>query len=294
MVVPARRLVIDGGGMEVRADAAAAGAEHRPPLVFLHEGPRFDRPVAHVSRRRPGRRRSPATVVYSRHGYGPSAVVDEPRPVDYMHHEADVVLPELLDELGIERPVLIGHSDGASIALLYAGAGRTVAGLVLLAPHVFVEDRSIAGIAAARVAFARSTSPPGWLATTTTPSRRSRGWNDVWLSPGVPVVEHRGPAAAIDCPVLLVQGADDQYGSLAQLDAIERGVTGRGRRLVVPGVGHSPHLEAPEATRGCRGVPRPRHRGCDTVRRSPSTRALHRCGTGGSPAPVTPRTYDEA
>jgi pimeloyl-ACP methyl ester carboxylesterase len=243
------RLVIDGGKLEVRADEAVAGAEHRPPLVFLHEGlgsiAQWRSFPADV-RRGVG---EPATVVYSRHGYGSSAVVDQARTPDYMHHEADVVLPELLVELGIRRPVLVGHSDGASIALLYAGAGRMVAGLVLLAPHVFVEDRSIAGIAAARVAFAETDLSERLARYHHDAESTFRGWNDVWLSPEFRSWNIEDRLRWIDCPALLLQGAEDQYGTLAQLDAIERGVTGPCRRVVVPGVGHSPHLEAADATR---------------------------------------------
>ena len=188
-------------------------------------------------------------MVYSRHGHGSSAVVDEPRRIDYMHHEADAVLPELLDRLGIVRPVLIGHSDGASIALLYAGAGHSVAGLVLLAPHVFVEDRSIAGIEAARDAYRRGDLAQRMARYHRNADTTFRGWNDVWLSPDFRSWNITERLPTIDCPVLLIQGADDQYGSVAQLDAIDRGVRGPCRRVVVPGVGHSPHLEAPDVTR---------------------------------------------
>jgi pimeloyl-ACP methyl ester carboxylesterase len=248
-VTSALRLVIDGGELEVRADEAEVGAERLPALVFLHEG------LGSIAQWRsfPGDVRrnvgGPATVVYSRHGYGSSAVVEQTRTPDYMHDEADAVLPELLVELGIERPLLVGHSDGASIALLYAGAGHPVAGLVLLAPHVFVEDRSIAGIEAARVAYTESDLAERLARYHHDAESTFRGWNDVWLSPEFRSwnIEDRLPS--IDCPVLLVQGADDQYGTLAQLDAIERGVTGPCRRVVLPGVGHSPHLEAPEPTR---------------------------------------------
>jgi pimeloyl-ACP methyl ester carboxylesterase len=247
-VTGSRRLVIDGGELEVRADDAAKNAVHLPPLVFLHEGLGSIaqwRSFPDDVRRGSG---GPATVVYSRHGYGSSVVVEQPRMPDYMHREADVVLPALLSKLGIERPVLVGHSDGASIALLYAGAGRPLAGLVLLAPHVFVEDRSIAGIEAARVAFAETDLAERLARYHDDAESTFRGWNDVWLSPAFRSwnIEDRLPA--IECPVLLVQGADDQYGSLAQLDAIERGVVGHCQRVVLPAVGHSPHLEAPELT----------------------------------------------
>ena len=240
---------IGRGELEVRRHAAAAGSERRAPLVFLHEGlGSIDlwRTFPDDVRLEAG---SPATVIYSRHGYGGSAVVDEPRSIEYMHHEADSVLPDLLERLEVERPVLIGHSDGASIALLFAGAGRPVAGLVLLAPHVFVEDRSITGIAGARHAYQH-----GDLAARMSRYHRDAeatfwGWNDVWLSPAFRDWNIEDRLSAIRSPILLIQGADDEYGSEAQLDAVERGVAGRCRRVVVPGVGHSPHLAAPQTTR---------------------------------------------
>jgi pimeloyl-ACP methyl ester carboxylesterase len=245
----ARRLLVGRGELEVRVDRAAVGAEDHPALVFLHEGlgsidlwRTFPADVR-------GDAGSPTSLVYSRHGHGRSAVVHERRPVEYLHHEADVVLPELLGVLEVERPVLVGHSDGASIALLYAGSGRSVAGLVLLAPHVFVEDRSIAGIAAAREAFEQG-DLAGRLARYHCDAESTfRGWNDVWLSAEFRRWNIEDRLAAIASPILLVQGGDDQYGSLAQLDAIEQAVSGPHQRVVLPGVGHSPHLEAPAETR---------------------------------------------
>jgi pimeloyl-ACP methyl ester carboxylesterase len=186
----------------------------------------------------------PATVVYSRHGYGRSDPVVEPRPVSYMHDEADEVLPALLELLGIERPLLIGHSDGASIALLYAGAGHHVAGLALIAPHVFVEDCSIDGIAAAREAYERLDLRARMARHHVDADATFRGWNDVWLSPAFRSWDITDRLAIVDAPVLLVQGTEDQYGSLAQLDAIERAASGPVTRLVLPGVGHAPHIEA--------------------------------------------------
>ncbi len=188
-------------------------------------------------------------LVYSRHGHGWSAPLSEPRQVTYMHDEADRVLPALLDQLGLERPVLVGHSDGASIALLYAGAGHAVAGLVLLAPHVFVEDCSVAAIAAARQAYATTDLPAKMARHHRDPDATFHGWNDIWLDPQFRSWNIEARLAAITAPVLLIQGADDQYGTLAQLDAIERGVGGPVERLVIPGVGHAPHLESPATTR---------------------------------------------
>ena len=215
-----------------------------PPLVFLHEGlGSIDlwRGVPDEVRAACG---DPTTLVYARHGYGRSAPAALPRPVAYMHHEADAVLPALLRRLGLQRPVLIGHSDGASIALLHAGGGGDVPGLVCIAPHAFVEDETIAGIEAAR-ASAETTDLVAKLGRYhADPASTFSGWNDVWLSPPFRRwnIEDRLPA--IGSPALLVQGTGDDYGTLAQLDAIERSVRGRCERLVVDGAGHAPHLDA--------------------------------------------------
>ena len=186
--------------------------------------------------------------MFSRHGYGWSAPVTEPRAVTYMHDEADHVLPALLGELAIQEPVLIGHSDGASIALLYAGAGHAVRGLVLLAPHVFVEDCTIEAIAAAREAYATTDLPAKMARHHRDADATFRGWNDIWLAPEFRSWNIEERLAAITVPVLVVQGTADPYGTLAQVDAIEHGVRGPVERLVLPGIGHAPHLEAPAAT----------------------------------------------
>jgi pimeloyl-ACP methyl ester carboxylesterase len=190
----------------------------------------------------------PATLVYSRHGYGRSAVVRAPRPVRYMHDEAWEVLPALLAALGIQRPVLVGHSDGASIALLHAGAGHPVAGLALLAPHAFVEDRTIAGIEAARHAFETGDLRERIARHHDDPDATFRGWNDVWLSPAFRSWSIEDHLANVHAPVLLVQGTDDEYGTMAQLDAIGSRVRGPVERLELTGAGHAPHLDAPIAT----------------------------------------------
>jgi pimeloyl-ACP methyl ester carboxylesterase len=214
--------------------------------VFLHEGlgsaglwRDFPRRVAEAVAR-------PTTLVYSRLGYGRSARVALPRPVTYMHDEALDALPSLLDETGIDRPVLVGHSDGASIALIHAGAGFAVDALVLLAPHVFVEDRSIAGIEAATVAYEQGDLRRRLARHHDDVDGAFRGWNDVWLSPSFRSWDITGVLPAITCPVLVVQEQDDPYGTLAQVDAIERGVSGPVERLVLPGTGHSPHLDHPD------------------------------------------------
>jgi pimeloyl-ACP methyl ester carboxylesterase len=231
---------VSGGRVEVDV---SPGDDRLPVIVFLHEGlgsiDLWRGFPADVGVRAGGR----TVVVYSRHGYGRSAPAVMPRPVEYMHHEADVVLPELLAALGVERPVLVGHSDGASIGLLHAGAGHTVASLVCIAPHVFVEPESIEGVAAARRAFEGSDLAQRMLIYHDEPVATFRGWNDVWASDEFRSwnIEDRLPG--VTDPVLVVQGLDDQYGTVEQVDRIEAGVRGRVERLVIDGAGHAPHLD---------------------------------------------------
>lgn len=233
-----------GGRVEVLDLPAVDGAEALAPLVFLHEGlgcVTLWRDIPALVQSETGGRRA---VVYSRHGYGQSAPADLPRPVDYMHHEADVVLPELLAALDLDDPVLIGHSDGASIALLYAGAGRPVDALVLLAPHVFVEAESIAGVEAARDAYENTELRARLARYHRHVDVAFRGWADAWISAEFRSwnIEDRLPR--IGCPVLAIQGDADNYGTVAQIDAIDAGVTGPVRRLWLDGAGHAPQFDA--------------------------------------------------
>ena len=232
---------VEGGAVEIEIHRSTGTL---PPLVFLHEGLGSidlwrgfpDDIMARLDDR--------TVVVYARHGYGQSAPVPLPRPVSYMHHEADVVLPELLAALQLDEPVLIGHSDGASIGLLHAGAGHRVAGLVCLAPHVVVEQESIAGIEAAREVFAQTDMATRMARYHRDPEVTFRGWNDAWLSPAFRDWDITERLGAIDAPVLLIQGSDDQYGTFAQLDTIQRLVSGSVEQVRIDGAGHSPHLDA--------------------------------------------------
>jgi pimeloyl-ACP methyl ester carboxylesterase len=223
------------------------GEAARPVLVFLHEG------LGSISMWRdfPARVAAAtgcAAVVYSRYGYGRSDALDAPFAVDYMHREALEALPELLARLRIERPVLVGHSDGASIALVYAGSRDDPAGLVALAPHVFVEDLSVESIARAKVAF-ETTDLPQRLARHHADARRTfYGWNDIWLHPDFRRWNIEAFLPAVRCPVLAVQGEDDEYGTMAQVAAVERQVGGRCEVVRLAACGHSPHRDQPEAT----------------------------------------------
>jgi pimeloyl-ACP methyl ester carboxylesterase len=220
----------------------------RPTLVFLHEGlgsielwKDFPAQVAAAT--------GCGTLAYSRYGYGRSDVLQEKRGVDYMHREALESLPAVLAARGITAPVLIGHSDGASIALIHAGAQHwPVTGLVLMAPHVFVEDVTVASIAEAKVAYRTTDLAQKLGRYHQNVDRTFWGWNDIWLAPPFRAWNIEDVLPAITAPLLLIQGADDEYGTAAQLDAIARGVKGPVETLVLPRCKHAPHRDQPEAT----------------------------------------------
>lgn len=215
------------------------------PLIFLHEGlgsielwRGFPDDVVNRTRH-PG-------LVYSRHGNGWSEPLREPRHPDYMHREALETLPAVVEQLVGEPPLLIGHSDGASIAIIYAGAGHPVERLVLIAPHVFVEDRTLDSIGAFRSSFPESGMAERMAKYHTLPETTFLGWADVWLSPEFRRWNIEEHLAGVSCPSLLIQSEDDPYGSLDQLDAIESQVSGPVERLVVPGSDHAPQMSEPE------------------------------------------------
>jgi pimeloyl-ACP methyl ester carboxylesterase len=224
------------------------GAKSAPTLVFLHEGlgsvalwKDFPARVAEAT--------GCPVLVYSRAGYGRSSPAVLPRAPDYMHVEALTVLPALLDRLGIGDPVLVGHSDGASIALLHAGSGsRPVRALVALAPHVFVEDMSIASIDEVRRQYETTDLREKLARRHADPDAAFRGWNDIWLAPAFRSWNIEACLPGVRCPLLLIQGRDDEYGSAAQLDAIERQVGGQVTRIELADCRHSPHRDQPEAT----------------------------------------------
>jgi pimeloyl-ACP methyl ester carboxylesterase len=219
----------------------------KPVLVFLHEGLGSIRQWRDFPARVAAATGSRA-LVYDRYGYGQSDVLAEPRrTVRFMHDEGEVSLPAFLSNLGIKNPILIGHSDGASIALIHAGAGHEVRGVVAMAPHVFIEPICLSSIRKAKATF-EETDLPQKLGRYHRDARRTfNGWADVWLDPefeGWDIREDTLPK--VRCPVLGIQGHDDEYGTMAQLDEIARRVAGRCELLKLPACGHSPFRDQPD------------------------------------------------
>jgi pimeloyl-ACP methyl ester carboxylesterase len=239
---------IDICGAELDCDWLGPSPAEAPTLVLLHEGLGSIALWKDVPQRL-----SEATgcgvLVYSRQGYGHSSPLTGPRPVGYMHREAREILPPLLDRFAVRHPVFIGHSDGASIALIFAGCFPEIpVGLVLEAPHVFVEDVTIAGIEAARTAYRATDLSTKLGRYHDDVDAVFWGWNDIWLDPEFRSWNIEEYLPAIPCPVLQIQGRDDQYATRAQLDAITAGVSGPVETVLLDGCAHSPHHEQPLAT----------------------------------------------
>ena len=187
-------------------------------------------------------------LVYSRAGYGQSSPVNLPRPLTFMHDEAKDVLPRLLDAIGFRRGLLFGHSDGASIATIYAGSvqDHRVRGLILIAPHFFTEDIGIAEIARAKDVYETTDLRAKLARWHADVDNAFRGWNDAWLDPDFRKWDITTELAYIRVPILIVQGADDQYGTAKQIEAAERECYCPVEVALLPGVHHAPHREAPD------------------------------------------------
>lgn len=228
-----------------RIDGARADA---PPLVFLHEGLGSVAMWRGFPAKLAAATGCPA-IVYSRRGYGRSDPAARPLGPRYMHDEALQVLPELRRALGLAPPILVGHSDGASIAVIHAGDGHfPVRALILEAPHLFVEEVSLSSIAEARRAYETGDLKARLARYHDDVEGAFRGWNDAWLAPEFRQWNIESYAAGIACPVLAIQGEDDPYGTLAQIEAVARTVKGPCETLVLPRCGHTPHREEERAT----------------------------------------------
>ena len=234
-------LTVRGKNIETRHIGEPGG----PTLVFLHEGlgsmglwRDFPDRVARAT--------GLPALVYSRAGYGKSDPAPMPRPVRYMHDEAEL-LPEILAAAGIDDPVLIGHSDGASIAIIHAGSGGKARTLVLEAPHVFTEEMGLRSIAQAREAYESGDLRARLSKHHQDVDAAFWGWNRPWLDPEFRKWNLEEFLPRIDAPILVVQGEQDEYGTLKQVEAIQRGARDV-KALLLPDCGHSPHRDQPDAT----------------------------------------------
>jgi pimeloyl-ACP methyl ester carboxylesterase len=232
---------VDGRQIEYRM--IPGDALSQPTLVFLHEGLGSvalwrdfpDKVAARLGAR---------ALIYSRFGYGQSDGLAGKRTPRFMHEEALRMLPPLLDQLGIEAPLLIGHSDGASIAIIHAGASeRPVSGLVLMAPHVIVEQVCVDSIARIRETYRSSDLKSRLAKYHAHVDDAFLGWADIWLEPEFRAWSIEGLVAGVEAPMLLIQGEDDEYGTLDQLDRIETRAEAPVSRLVLAKCGHAPHRD---------------------------------------------------
>lgn len=241
---PAERIEIQGRRIEY--EFLRCGLQAAPVMVFLHEG-LGSRAMWKDFPARCARACGCDALVYSRYGHGESDPLTEPRRVDYLHDEALKTLPELLDKLEIQQPFLLGHSDGASIALIHAGAsGRPVRGLILLAPHVMVEDFAIQGTYATKHAYENTGLRRLLAQYHAHPDATFRGWSGIWLDPDFRVWNIEEYLPRIACPILSIQGVNDEYGTMEQIRRIATAVK-RMDVLELRDCGHSPHRDHPEA-----------------------------------------------
>lgn len=215
------------------------------PIVMLHEGlgsltqwKDFPDQLAAATRRR--------VLSYSRYGYGASEPLAGPLGIDFMHIEALETLPQLLDALDVREPVLFGHSQGASMALIHAArAHQPVTAVVTMAPLVFVEAYGLDSIRQARLAFLESDLREKLARYHADVESAFWGWSDIWLNPDFATWSIEALLPEITCPVLTIQGLEDEYGTIEQIDRIARAVP-RLTRLELPQCGHSPHRDQPE------------------------------------------------
>ena len=243
------RIEWDGQPHDIEYAMVGVDDARAPCMVFLHEG------LGSVALWRDFPQRLCEELglrgfVYSRPGYGGST----PRPPellwdpDFMHRQAELVLPRVLQTAGITgTPWLFGHSDGASIALLHAARfPQSVTGVVALAPHVFVEDLTVRNIEAAREAYVSGDLKPRLARYHADVDSAFWGWNRIWLDARFRDWNIEADIAGAQCPVLVVQGLDDEYGTLEQLRKIERALP-QARCVELADCGHSPHRDQPEA-----------------------------------------------
>jgi pimeloyl-ACP methyl ester carboxylesterase len=220
-----------------------------PTIVMLHEGlgsvstwGEFPKVVAEKT--------GAGVFVYSRSGYGYSSTIKLPRQLDYMQREATDVLPKLLDAIGFKRGILFGHSDGATIAAWYGGSvqDHRVRGLILMAPHFFMEANNVEAIRKTVATYETTDLRPRLARHHADVDAAFKGWSGAWLDPGFAKFDTTDALAYIRVPVLVVHGAADPYGTLAQVKVVEEECYCPVETLVLDGVGHAPHREKPDET----------------------------------------------
>lgn len=239
---------LDVAGQSLEYRMIGPHPDRAPTIVMLHEGlgsvglwGDFPDKLAAAT--------GAGIFVYSRAGYGQSSGVKLPRPLSYMHDEARDILPELLTAIDFKRGLLLGHSDGASIATVYAGSiqDHRIRGLILIAPHFFVEDVSIQSIAEAKTAYAQTDLRAKLARWHKDPDNAFRGWNDAWLDPKFREWDITPELAYIRVPILIVQGEGDQYGTVKQIEAAREECYCPVEVALLAGAKHSPQREAPDA-----------------------------------------------
>jgi pimeloyl-ACP methyl ester carboxylesterase len=240
--------MLDFGSMRLEYRMIGPHPNEAPTIVMLHEGLGCvglwgDFPDKLQAATGAG------VFVYSRAGYGGSSPVKLPRPLTFMHDEAKTVLPALLDAIGFRRGLLLGHSDGASIAAIYAGSiqDHRVRGLILIAPHFFTEDMGISEIAKAKAAYTDTDLRQKLARWHADADNAFLGWNEAWLDPDFRQWDITTELAYIRVPVLIVQGENDQYGTTKQIEVAQQECYCPIEVALLPGVQHAPHREAPDA-----------------------------------------------
>ncbi len=241
---------IEIGGAKLEYRMIGPRPDEAPTIVMLHEGlgsitqwGEFPAKLAEKT--------GAGVFAYARAGYGKSSPVTLPRPLDYMQREATETLPKLLDAIGLKRGILLGHSDGGSIAAYYAGSHQDhrVRGVVLMAPHFFTEPMGLAEIAKTKTAYETTDLRAKLARHHENVDVAFRGWNDAWLDPKFETgFDLTDALAYIRVPVLVIQGAADPYGTLAQVKVVEDECYCPVDTAIMDGVGHAPHRENPAET----------------------------------------------
>lgn len=242
-----RRLTINARKLECCAWGGTPS--ERPTIVLLHEGlgsvglwKSFPERLAEQT--------GYCVFAYSRAGYGRSDPAELPRPLDYMQREAAEVLPEVLDAIGFKRGILLGHSDGASIAAIHAASVMDVRirGIGLIAPHFFTEPEVLASITEAKAQYEKGDLRRRLARHHTDVDNAFRGWSDAWLDPDFKSWNIEGFIGSIRSPILAIRGRDDQYGTIGQIEALVNGACAPLNVEVLEDCGHSPHIEQPDRT----------------------------------------------